>query len=106
MTLSCSGTSLHLQDKRTTFHRVDEDVAALKQSIAGPCANEVNLATTSHVVILRIDVKESDLFNTLAGRIRRDRANVEDAETSAVVRLVCKSVCNVLCDISKSCNNT
>jgi hypothetical protein len=105
-TPSCSGTGLHLQDECTTFHRVDEDVAALEQSIAGPCADEINLATTSHVVILRIDVKESDLFDPLAGRIRRDGADVEDAETSAVVRLVCKSVRNVLFDVSKSSNNT
>ena len=106
MTLSCSGTSLHLQDKRTTFHRVDEDVATLKQSIAGPCANEIDLTTTSHVVILRIDVKEPDLFYPLAGRIRRDGADVKDAETGAVVRLVCKSVRNVLCDVSKRSNNS
>lgn len=50
------GTSLQLQDERATLHRVDEDIAALEQSVAGPCANKVDLPSASCVVVLRVDV--------------------------------------------------
>lgn len=61
----CGGTSLHLQDKRATLHRVDEDVAALEERVAGPRPDEVDLATAAHIVILGVDIEEADLLHTV-----------------------------------------
>lgn len=40
--------------------------------------------------------EKPNFLHALSGRIARDRANIEDAEASAVVGLVCKAVGNVL----------
>lgn len=64
MPRSCCGTILQLQDKCATLHCVDEDVPTLEEGVAGPCANEVDLATAAHIVILRVHIEEANLLDT------------------------------------------
>ena len=67
---SSGGTRLHLKDECATLHRVDEDVAALEERVAGPCANEVDLATAAHIVVLRVDIEETNLLHTILSSVQ------------------------------------
>jgi hypothetical protein len=105
--------SLHLKDEGASFHRVDQDVAALEQCVARPSTNKVNSASPCKVVILGINIydgqsscsrarwrqkltEEADFFDTCTGRVLGDRSDIQDTEASAIVGLVCETVGNVL----------
>jgi hypothetical protein len=89
-------TLLELDNKRSSLHSIDQDVTTLKQGIARPRADKVNRATTGLVVIFGIDIKETNFLDASTSRVIGDRAHVQNAETSTIVGLVGKAVCNVL----------
>jgi hypothetical protein len=49
-------TRLLLENECTALHGVDKNVPALEESIAGPCADELDGATASLVVILGVNI--------------------------------------------------
>jgi hypothetical protein len=89
-------TLLELDNKRSSLHSIDQDVTTLEQGIARPRANKVNRATTGLVVIFGIDIKETNFLDASTSRVIGDRAHVQNAETSTIVGLVGKAVCNIL----------
>jgi hypothetical protein len=57
-----------------------------------PSPNEAQASTVRPIVILRVHIKEAHLTHKSTSRILRQRADVEDAQTGAVIALVCEAV--------------
>jgi hypothetical protein len=85
-----------LNNESTPLNSVDEDVSRLEVSIRRPSSDKSNSTTTGKSIILGVDVKPSGFVDTSTGRVLRNGAAIEDAETSAVVGLVDVVVDDVL----------
>jgi hypothetical protein len=83
-------------NESTTLHSVDQNVAALEESIARPGSNEVDRTTTWHVVVFGVNIEETNLLDTGTSWVVRNRAHIQDAEARPVVGLVCETICNIL----------
>jgi hypothetical protein len=91
-----SGNVGLFQDEATTFNRVDEDITALEQGVAAPRTDKLHDTALLCLVVFGVNVEEGDFLDTPAAGILGDAADIEDAETAAVVALVGKSVVDVL----------
>lgn len=92
----------HLNHKSTTLNRVDKDVPRLEVRIAGPCPQELNLSTTSHAVVLGIDIEETSFTDTFSGGIAWDGTDIEDSHTCTVAGLVRVAINYILVVINRA----
>jgi len=92
-----------LDDERSALDRVDVDVARLEVGIVGPGTKESDASSTWQLVVLWVDIKESNFLDVFAGRILWDRANIPDSETCTVVGLIRKSIDDILVVVNIAC---
>ena len=82
---------LQLQEEPTTLDVTHEDVARWEQ-VVGPSTDELHLRT---LVILWVDVEESDFLNVAATGVLGDAGDVANAKARAVVAVVRESIVDV-----------
>lgn len=88
--LNPSSRALH--NEGATLNRVDQNVATLEVRVVRPGADEVNGSSKGLVVVLGVDVEESNLGNAASGGVIGERGDVENAETGTVVALEGKAI--------------
>jgi hypothetical protein len=81
-------TELGLDNERTTVNGVDDSVARIKSEVRPGARVPDSRATTRKIVVLRVDVEESNLLDLAAVGVLGNGAYVENTETSLVVGLV------------------
>lgn len=91
-TVCSNPLSRALHNEGTALNRVDQNVATLEVRVVRPGADEVNRSSKGLVVVLGVDVEESNLGNAASGGVIGQRRNVENAETGTVVALESKAV--------------
>jgi hypothetical protein len=85
-----------LDDETTALDAVDEDEARFEPGVAGPGADELDLAAAVGAVVLGMDVNEGGLADGGAGGVLGDGRDIVDAQTGTVVALVDVAVDDVL----------
>lgn len=83
-----------LEGVDTTLNAVQQDVSALEIWVHAPAAEECDL--TALLVILGVAVEETGLLEQLAAGLAVHGADIDNAETAAVVGLVGEAVEDVL----------
>lgn len=79
-----------LQCEDATLDGVEDDVPGFEVRVDAPGAQELDHAV--HVVVLRVAVEEARLRDVAARWVQLEAADVDDAETTAVVGLVGETV--------------
>lgn len=82
-----------LEREHTPLNRIEQNITRREIWIIAPRAQKLN--NTTLLIILRMAIKEPLLLDIAARRILRQTRDVDDAQTAAVVRLVCESVLHV-----------
>lgn len=78
------------------LNRVYQNPAGLEQAITRPSADKVYDPTTRRLIILGVNIKESDFLDTLPSGILLYTGDIQDAQAGAVVALVDKVAFDVL----------
>jgi hypothetical protein len=92
LVLALPTTPSGLDNKRATINRVNNRVSA-GEGVMRPSARIPQRITTTRLnIIRRVHIKVCDLLDARAIRVARDRANVQNAETSLVVGLVRETI--------------
>jgi hypothetical protein len=85
-----------LDNKSTTLNGVDEDETTGEEGVVRPGTDELHASAVGLVVVLWIDIEETNLLNGATGGILGQAADVEKTEAGAVVALVGEAVNNEL----------
>lgn len=86
--LALAPAELRLDNERTTVDGVDHSVAGAESEVAPSARVPNSRATTGKLIVLRVDVEESNLLDLAAVGVLGDGADIKDTETSLVVGLV------------------
>lgn len=102
LSISLALEDVHLDNECTTINGVNNNKPT-GESIVAPGTEVPNsVAATRLVVIPGVHIKVRNLLDALARRLPRDGADIENAKTSLIVRLVSKSVVDELVVIDRA----